>query len=181
MGRPNQIILFSVMPLYIAVQRHFFYQKKGTENMKTITLRKIDESNFTDAFHLELHETQKPFVSHPIRSLAQAYVYYHQCTPFGIYAGESMVGYVMVIYDYDTDEYNLWHLMIDRNHQGRGYGKQAIIACLDYIRQVPFGPGNTVLLTCHEKNNIALALYRSLGFLKTGNRDGDEIEMKLTL
>ena len=82
--------------------------------MNHITLRSIDKSNFLDAFRLELAEEQEAFVSHPIRSLAQAYVYYHQCTPFGIYAGEAMVGYVMVIYDQDTGEYNLWHLMIDK-------------------------------------------------------------------
>lgn len=149
--------------------------------MKTITLKPIAESNFLDAFRLELGEGQDKFVSHPIRSLAQAYVYYHQCTPFGIYAGETMVGYVMVIYDYDTDEYNLWHLMIDKHHQGQGYGKQAVMACLDYIRTKPFGPGNTVLLTCHEENGAAIAIYRRLGFRETGNRDEDEIEMKLTL
>lgn len=149
--------------------------------MATITLKRIDESNFIDAFHLELAKGQEIFVSNPIRSLAQAYVYYHQCTAFGIYAGESMVGYVMVIYDYDTCAYNLWHLMIDRHCQGRGYGKQAIIACLDYIRQKPFGHGNTVLLTCHENNSPAISLYKSLGFQETGNRDEDEIEMKITL
>lgn len=149
--------------------------------MKNITLKRIDESNFIACFNLKLSEGQEAFVSHPIRSLAQAYVYYHQCTPFGIYVGDAMVGYVMVIYDPDTREYNLWHLMIDRHYQGRGYGKQAVIACLDYIRQMPFGPGNTVLLTCHERNTTAIALYKSLGFLETGNRDEEEIEMKLTL
>lgn len=149
--------------------------------MKNITLRRIDESNFIDAFRLELADSQEIFVSHPIRSLAQAYVYYHQCTPFGIYAGETMVGYVMVIYDRDTGEYNLWHLMIDRSHQRQGYGKQAVCACLDYIRQEPFGPGSSVLLTCHEENTAALSLYNSLGFRETGNRDDEEIEMKLTL
>ena len=41
----------------------------------TVTLRKIDENNFLDAFHLRLAEGQERFVSHPIRSLAQAYVY----------------------------------------------------------------------------------------------------------
>ena len=149
--------------------------------MKTITLRRIDESNFLDAFRLELAEGQEAFVSHPIRSLAQAYVYYHQCTPFGIYAEEAMVGYVMVIYDYDTEAYNLWHLMIGIKHQRKGYGKQAVLACLDYIRQKPFGPGNTVLLTSHEHNTVAIALYQSLGFQETGNQDGEEIEMKLIL
>ena len=71
--------------------------------MNEVTLRKIDESNFLDAFHLTLAPGQEAFVSHPIRSLAQAYVYYRQCTPFGIYHGDTMVGYVMVIYDYDLD------------------------------------------------------------------------------
>lgn len=149
--------------------------------MANITLKKIDESNFMDAFRLELGDGQETYVSHPIRSLAQAYVYYHQCTPFGIYAGDTMVGYVMVIHDNDTDEYNLWHLMIDHHYQRMGYGKQAVRLCLDYIRQKPFGSGNTVLLTCHEGNTVATALYTSLGFRETGNRDGEEIEMKLTL
>ena len=49
--------------------------------MKEITLRRIDESNYLDAFRLELTKGQERFVSHPIRSLAQAYVYYNQCTP----------------------------------------------------------------------------------------------------
>ena len=149
--------------------------------MNTLTLKRIDESNFIDAFHLKLADSQEKFVSHPNRSLAQAYVYYHQCTPFGIYAGESLVGYVMVIYDHDTSEYNIWHLMIDRRYQGMGYGKQAVRLCIDYIRQEPFGPGNTVLLTCHKENTVAVSLYKSLGFQETGNWENEEIEMKLTL
>ena len=149
--------------------------------MENITLKKIDESNFMDAFRLQLAEGQEFFVSHPIRSLAQAYVYYHQCTPFGIYTGDTMAGYVMVIYDRDTREYNIWHLMVDRQYQGMGYGKQAVRLCLDYICQEPFGPGTTVLLTCHKENTVAVSLYKSLGFQETGNQDETEIEMKLTL
>ena len=146
-----------------------------------ITLRKIDESNFIDAFHLKLAPGQEEFVSHPIRSLAQAYVYYHQCTPFGIYDGETLVGYVMVIYDYDIPEYDIWHMMIDEAHQGRGYGRAALGKVLDYIRTKPFGDSGRVALTCNEKNAAALHLYRSLGFKEAGNADGDEIELALEL
>ena len=46
-------------------------------------------------------------MSHPIRSLAQAYVYREQCQPFGIYAEGKMVGYVMVIYDYDIPDHDV--------------------------------------------------------------------------
>ena len=99
--------------------------------MNQITLQKIDENNFLDAFHLKLGPGQERFVSHPIRSLAQAYVYYHQCTPFGICCGDRMVGYVMVIYDYDLAEYNIWHMMIDKDRQGLGYGTAALQRCLE--------------------------------------------------
>ncbi|MBR4393611.1 MAG: N-acetyltransferase, partial [Oscillospiraceae bacterium] len=78
-----------------------------------INLRKITEENFIDAFNLKLAQGQERFVSHPVRSLAQAYVYRDQCQPFGIYDGDTMVGYVMVIYDYDVPEYDIWHMMID--------------------------------------------------------------------
>ena len=50
-----------------------------------IRLRKITEDNFLDAFQLKLAVEQENYVSHPIRSLAQAYVYREQCQPFGIY------------------------------------------------------------------------------------------------
>lgn len=149
--------------------------------MKDITLRKIDEDNFLDAFHLTLGAGQEQFVSHPIRSLAQAYVYYHQCTPFGIYNGDTMVGYVMVIYDYDLEEYNIWHMMIDEARQGRGYGKAAMEACLAYISGKPFGSSNRVVLTCNRENPKAIGLYKSLGFTETGNEDEDEIELSLQL
>ena len=82
-------------------------------------LMQINETNFIDAFHLELAEGQGRYVSNPIRSLAQAYVYYKQCTPFGIYHGDKMVGYVMVIYDYGIPEYDIWHMMIDQSEQGK--------------------------------------------------------------
>ena len=87
-----------------------------------VELRPITEDNFIEAFNLRLAPGQEAFVSHPIRSLAQAYVYRNQCQPFGIYAEGRMVGYVMVIYDYDVPEYDIWHMMIDASAQGRGYG-----------------------------------------------------------
>ena len=142
-----------------------------------VTLKCITEDNFLDAFHLKLRKDQEEFVSHPIRSLAQAYVYRNQCQPFGIYQDEEMVGYVMVIYDYDVPEYDIWHMMIDEARQGRGYGKEALKRVLEYIGTKPFGESNRVVLTCNQQTIPGLRLYRSLGFQETGNVDEDEIEM----
>ena len=146
-----------------------------------IRLREISEDNFMDAFGLRLAEGQERFVSHPVRSLAQAYVYREQCRPFGIYEDDTMVGYVMVIYDYDIPEYDIWHMMIDAPKQGRGYGSAALDRVLEYIRMKPFGPSDRVTLTCNTENARAIRLYKNKGFAETGAEDGDEIELSLML
>ena len=143
-------------------------------------LRPITEDNFIDAFNLKLAPGQEQFVSHPVRSLAQAYVYRDQCQPFGIYRDGEMVGYVMVIYDYDIPEYDIWHMMIDETKQGNGYGGAALDRVLDYIRTKPFGDSDRVALTCNKENPKALRLYQSRGFQETGSEDEDEIELALT-
>lgn len=146
-----------------------------------INLRKITEENFIEAFDLKLARGQERFVSHPVRSLAQAYVYRDQCQPFGIYEDDTMVGYVMVIYDYDIPEYDIWHLMIDEAYQGRGYGSAAVDQVLEYIRTKPFGSSDRVTITCNTDNSHALNLYKNKGFKETGEVDGDEIELSLML
>ncbi len=146
-----------------------------------VELKTITEENFLDAFNLRLSPGQEDFVSHPIRSLAQAYVYRDQCQPFGIYAEGKMVGYVMVIYDYDVPEYDIWHMMIDEGLQGRGYGREALDRVIDYIRTKPFGDSDRVALTCNKNNPIARKLYERKGFSATGNEDEDEIELVLTV
>ena len=144
-------------------------------------LKPITEDNFIDAFNLKLAPGQEGFVSHPIRSLAQAYVYRDQCQPFGIYANGKMVGYVMVIYDYDVPEYDIWHMMIDEAHQGRGYGADALDRVIEYIRTKPFGDSGRVALTCNRENPVARKLYESRGFCATGSEDEDEIELAMNV
>ena len=146
-----------------------------------VELKAIGEDNFIDAFNLELAPGQERFVSHPIRSLAQAYVYRNQCQPFGIYAAGRMVGYVMVIYDYDVPEYDIWHMMIDWSAQGRGYGNAALDRVIDYIRTKPFGASDRVALTCNRDNPAARRLYERKGFRATGVEDEDEIELVMTV
>ncbi|ERK31831.1 GNAT family N-acetyltransferase [Clostridium intestinale] len=148
---------------------------------KELSLKKVDESNFIDCFNLKLGHGQDKLVSNPVRSLAQAYVYYNQCTPFAIYEDNIIVGYVMVIYDYDEETYNIWHMMIDEKYQGRGLGTEALKLCIDYIKSKPFGKSNDVILTCKLDNSPAIYIYEKLGFKDTGERDDDEIIMKLVI
>ncbi len=146
-----------------------------------VELKAIAEDNFIDAFNLRLAPGQEDYVSHPIRSLAQAYVYRDQCQPFGIYAQGRMVGYVLVIYDYDVPEYDIWHMVVDEAQQGRGYGSEALDQVIDYIRTKPFGDSDRVALTCNKDNLVAMRLYEKKGFVATGIEDEDEIELAMTV
>ena len=146
-----------------------------------IDLKAINEDNFLNAFQLKLAEGQEKNVSNPIRSLAQAYVYRNQCQPFGIYDVDEMVGYVMVFYDYDIPEYDIWHMMIDASRQGQGYGSAALRQVLNYIKAKPLGNSNRVTLTCNKDNQIALRLYHKFGFVETGVKEDDEIELSQML
>ncbi len=146
-----------------------------------VELKPITEDNFVDAFNLRLGPGQEEFVSHPIRSLAQAYVYRNQCQPFGIYANEKMVGYVLVIYDYDIPEYDIWHMMIDKEEQGQGYGGEALGKVIEYIRTKPFGSSGRIALTVNKANLVAMGLYERMGFAATGAVYDDEVELTMTV
>ena len=131
-----------------------------------VTLKGITEDNFIDAFNLKLKKDQEEFVSHPIRSLAQAYVYRDQCQPFGIYEDDRMVGYMMVIYDYDVPEYDIWHMMIDETQQGKGYGKAALLLGIERMKEEHHI--QEMYTGVALGNEVAERLYESIGFQLTG-------------
>lgn len=59
------------------------------------------------------------------------------------------------------------------------HGKAALEQVLSCIGTKPFGDSNRVVLTCNKDNEVALALYRNVGFVETGVVD-DEIELSMT-
>ena len=148
-----------------------------------ITLRQIIEDNFADCVGLEVADDQKTFVAPNTYSLAQAWLYHENTRPFAIYNDEEMVGFVMLDTDYEGAAAkgicDLWRLMIDKRYQGRGYGKAAMEAVIHYAKaelqtkqmRTSFVPGNAG----------AERLYAGLGFIPTGEMDGDEIVMMLDL
>lgn len=70
--------------------------------------------------------------------------------------------------------YNLWRLMIDKNYQNRGYGKQAVELALRFIRTFPCGKADFCWLSYEPENAVAKSLYASFGFIETGEKDGEE-------
>lgn len=144
-----------------------------------VALRSITKDNLDEVLRLKVSKNQESFVSANSYSLSQAWVYKNTAFPFAIYADEVLVGFMMLGYYEERDQYTLWKFMIDEKHQNKGYGKQALTLGIEYLVQnfhvksiytgVVFG------------NAVAKKLYESLGFRETGVTDETCSEMKLAL
>jgi diamine N-acetyltransferase len=95
-----------------------------------------------------------------------------------IYADETPVGFLMTSEAPDRGEYFLWRLMVDAEHQGKGYGSRAVKLLIKRIR----ASGNArKLLTSHLRGEgDAGGFYQKLGFVYTGEViDGIDYVMEI--
>ena len=90
-----------------------------------VTLREITAETVRTICDLEPHEAQNGFVAPNAVSIAQAH--FNPAAVFrAIYADEEPVGFIMWRPEDDGANCFLWRFMIDRRHQGKGYGREAI-------------------------------------------------------
>lgn len=148
------------------------------ENDPIITLREIAQETLRPVLQLEVDDDQNQFVAPNSVSIAQAhfsdYAWFR-----AIYANETPVGFVMAYIDEEKSEYYLWRFMIDKNHQGKGYGHQALEQVIAYVRTLP---NATEMFTSYVPGEGSPGpFYRRLGFIETGEIDDDENVMRLDL
>lgn len=149
-----------------------------------VELRKITGDNIDEVIALEVGENQKEFIETTnLRSFADAHMLNVDgipATPLAVYADNTMVGFLMYIYDtmdhesfedeffYGKKSYFIWHMMIERRYQGKGYGKLAFEKMLMDIESMPNGEAEYVTLFYRTSNVVAKTLYASFGFIDTG-------------
>jgi diamine N-acetyltransferase len=130
---------------------------------------------------------QERFVASNRQSLADAYVWRDAAEPYAIYAGDQMVGFAMLFplaedvprYPVPANAtlrgYVLVRLMLDARFQGRGYGRDALAAIVEKVRERGVA---TIRLTVIPLNEQALEFYRRNGFAETGEIQEGEIVME---
>ena len=159
-----------------------------------LRLEKVSIKNIGAVLKLSVSEAQKNFVASNNYSIIEAYttlIENRPVFPFGIYKGDIPIGFVMIGFDYDDywedtpqiakGNYLLWRLMIDKDYQQKGYGKEAMGLALDFIKSFPCGKAEYCWLSYEPENEVARKLYRSFKFLETGEMDGEEIVAVLRL
>ena len=157
-------------------------------------LEKINGKNVWDILNLKVSKSQEEFVAANDVSIIEAYTAITangHAFPFGIYNGKKPVGFLMIGFDIDDywddapqiakGNYNFWRLMIDRNYQKKGFGREAVALGLDFIKSFPCGRAEYCWLSYEPENDVARQLYNSFGFTETGDMDGDEIIAVLKL
>jgi diamine N-acetyltransferase len=152
-----------------------------------VSLLPIDETNWAIAVDLTVSDEQDGFVSSNAVSLSQAH-YEPWWVPLGVYTGDEMVGFVMHGRWPDrpvnaahslptTGNDHIARLMTDKVHQGKGYGRAAMVALIERIRAQ--GNCRAIEVCFNPENVVAEHLYASLGFVRTGRMIEGEAEMKL--
>ena len=66
-----------------------------------------------------------------------------------------------------------WSYYIDKDHQGRGYGRKAAQLAVRLLKTID--PATTIKLSTEANNRKAQTLYMSLGFRKLDELDGDDL------
>jgi len=144
----------------------------------TVTMRPITRNNLWAVVELKLHPRQEKFVADNIDSIANAYVE-PTFVPLAVYTGDELVGFAMYGQHPHTGAWWVIRLMIDREHQGKGYGRAAMEAV---IAMMADRVGCEEIVTSfNPANAVALGLYTSLGFQPTGEIEDGEPLVRLRL
>ena len=148
----------------------------------TVTLHAVTKENWQKCIKLKLAPEQEHFVAPNTYSLAES-KFMPTFVPQAIYAhidgadGDTMVGFVMYgFYPDGVAPYGQRHwifrLMIDRKHQGLGYGTEALRIVLERLEADPACPD--VLIGYEPENTVAAKLYQRLGFTVFGTAPWNE-------
>ena len=149
--------------------------------LKKITLT---SGNMKECIALDVtpEKLEKEYIYSNAIILALAYDYNSQGNKmecYAVYAEGKMVG--LVSYNYYVNDpvftevcYRLRPVMIDINHQGKGYEQAALKKLLDIVKAKPDGPATAIFASYHPSEQDMAKLYESAKFIKTDKTFGAE-------
>lgn len=159
--------------------------------MPVVELRDIlSDEDRAAARRLRTGPGQDRFVASVDESFDHAIRDAHACPRFWtVHCGDDTVGFVMISDGIPAERlasdpelvgpYFLWRLLIDADHQRRGYGTAALDAVVDYVRT---RPGADALYTsAGQGDGTPQPFYERYGFVPTGQVVDDEVVLRLDL
>lgn len=143
-----------------------------------VSLREITAESLRAVLALEVGADQRDLVAPNSVSIAQAH-FAEDAWFRAIYAGDAAVGFVMLAEQPERGHYYVWRFMIAGEHQGRGYGREAMRQVIERVRTLP--KAHELLLSYVPDPGNAGPFYAKLGFEETGREEDGERVMSLPL
>jgi diamine N-acetyltransferase len=153
-------------------------QQTEITRASVVTLREVTKEDHVTVLDLRVTPEQEKFVAGNAFSVAQAY-FEEKAWFRAIYADNTPVGFVMLYDDAAKCEYFLWRFMIDKRYQKFGFGKRAIELLIEHVKTRP--NATELGVSCVPGDGSSCPFYEKLGFVYTGEKDEDELVMKLQL
>lgn len=141
-----------------------------------VTLTPVDAATWRGVAALTVTAEQDPFVEAPLHYLALC-AYGDVWNALAATIEGEVVGFLMWGLD---DDGSVWlgGILVDAGRQGQGIGRAMVRAALD--RLAPQAGPAGYALSFEPANTRAAGLYRSLGFVETGEVEDDEVVARLT-
>ena len=141
-----------------------------------VRLQEIDETNWMEVVLLTTQEDGVPriceeFVTSNALSIVQA-LYEQTWTVKAVYCGRKPVGFVMYGFCEEQNYYEILRLMIDYNHQGKGFGSIALRLVIEEREEIE--DCEEIYLRVNPKNETGKKIYEKNGFVNTGQMIGGE-------
>ena len=140
----------------------------GTSGVRLVD---VDGSNWRQVIRVAPHPDQERFVG-PVANYLCLSHYGGEWNPLAIEFDGSVVGHVMWAIDDADGSTWMGGLIVDAASQRQGIGRRAVQAFIDRFSS----DGHTNLALSYESDNVVAGdLYASLGFVETGETEGDEV------
>ncbi|GAA2867503.1 N-acetyltransferase [Actinoplanes cyaneus] len=143
---------------------------------ETIRLEPVTAANWRDCAALTVHEEQRAFVAEVSYYLCMC-AYGDTWQPVAAYRGDEVVGFAIRAADDDGSRW-IGGLVVDARHQRQGIGRELVRQLRERLIAEPGTPN--VALSYQPANTGARALYLSMGFVETGEREDDEVVARWT-
>ncbi|WP_029187355.1 GNAT family N-acetyltransferase [Streptococcus suis] len=144
-----------------------------------IRLELVNKDNFGAVLQVQLAPEDQRRVASVEYSLAQAWLYREEenILPYAVRSGQKVIGFLLLSLLAEDKSYYVWRLLIDKDCQNRGYGKEVIRQVIGLAKENP--SCHTVTMNYVIGNHKMRYILEKFGFQSVG-MIGQEIKMELT-
>lgn len=136
---------------------------------KLMELIKVNEENFNEIIALKTKYEKLGYVDSALYSIAECFLDYSHMDAFGIYNGDEFIGFTSI---FAKDNFGqIINFFIKDKFQNKTYGTRAVETLLQLFKdryKVDF-----VSVGIYRENKRAFGFWKRLGFIDTGNIEGD--------